>query len=355
MKKMIYILGFYPINGRSLKISEALKKYNNIEIKFAYWNRAGLEILEKDKNSYIYTENKKLNKIDKLISIYGFYKFLKKVKKEYSPDIIFAYHWDIFILSKFLKDKEKIIYDVSDIPGYTGILQLIIKKIEQLFLKKDDFLIFASRFFVDFYPKRKINKYIVIDNKLEKHHLNRYKKKINKKINIGFAGVYRNFDILKNIVDVISEKDEFILYFYGEGNIEEQLKAYCKNKKNIYIMGRYNYEDIPNIYSNIDIVLSLYSNKDLNTKLATGNKFFKVQAFKKIGIFPKFTKMGELVEKNEIGLVIDPYNKNELNEILNEVLENSERIKRINKNLELIDEKNIFWEYEGKKLKGILE
>lgn len=354
MKKMIYILGFYPINGRSLKISKALKEYNDVEIKFIYWNRTGLKILEKDKNDYIFTENKKLKKVDKLISIYSFYKFIKKIKKEYKPDIIFAYHWDIFIISKLLRNKEKIIYDISDIPGYTGILQWMIKKIEQFFLKKDDFLIFASRFFIDFYPKNKLNEYIVIDNKLEKYHLKNYKNNKNDKINIGFAGVYRNFDILKNIIDIVENKNEFNLYFYGEGNIEKELEAYCKMKNNIYIVGRYNYEDIPKIYSNIDIVLSLYSNKDLNTKLATGNKFFKVQAFKKIGIFPKDTKMGDLIEKKNIGLVIDPYNKNELNEILNEILKNSEKIRKIRKNLELIDEKDIFWEYEEKKLKGIL-
>lgn len=362
MKKMVYILGFYPVNGRSYKILKTLKEYNDVEIKYVYWNISNIKIKKEDEEEFIFTENKKFSKLNKFLSFYKFYNFIKKTIKEYEPDIIWAYHWDVFILVKllFLKNK-KIYYEISDIPSYSGILYWFLKKIEEFFISKNDYLIFASRFFVEKYPQKKIQKYIVIDNKPEKYLLmNKEKYPLEfygirrKELNITFAGVYRDFEILKNIIDIIEIKENVNLLFWGEGNIEEKLKKYCKNKKNIYILGRYDYSDISKIYNVSDVILSLYSNKDINTKLATGNKFFKVQAFKKIGIFPKNTKMGEYMEKTKCGLVINPYNKMEILEAVNEILNNTLKIQKIKENLNRINEKEIFWEYEKIKLKGVL-
>lgn len=356
MQKMLYILGFYPINGRSIKISQGIEKYNNIEIKFAFWNMTGLSV-ENDSQNYIFTQNKKHTKVNKLLSIIKFYFFLKHIKSEYKPDLILAYHWDIFIISKLVFKNEKIIYDISDIPGYKGSLYLIIKKIEESFISKNDILIFASRFFQEKYLKFNKNKSIILDNKPEKKLILNKEKYLIKNImndfkNISFAGVFRDLDVFKNIVDAAQSKNINLLFF-GEGAIEEELKKYCKNKKNVYFYGRYNYEDIPKIYNISDAILSLYSNKDENTSLATGNKFFKVQAFKKIGIFPERTKMGDYMKENNLGLVVNPYSKKDIEDAYDVIITESNLYNEILKNLNKVKDTEIFWEFEEKKLKEI--
>lgn len=355
---MIYILGFYPNNGRSIKISNAIMKYNDIEIKFVYWNMTGLKILAEDKNNFIFSQDIKHTKFNKLKSMVKFYKFIKLKIKEYDPDVVLAYHWDIFILTKLANyGRKKMIYDVSDIPGYKGITYLFIKKIEEFFISKDDILLFASRFFKEKYSKIDKNKTLIIDNKPEKFFLkNKVKRNLsfkNDNVNIAFIGVYRDLDVLKNIIDA-AENENMNLLFFGEGAIEEELKNYSRGKKNVYILGRYNYNEIPLLYNVSDAILSLYSNKDENTNLATGNKFFKVQAFKKVGIFPKGTKMGDYMEEKKIGLVVDPYSTEEIKAAFLEIIVDSDRVKRIKKNLLNIPSKDIFWEYEEEKLKKIL-
>lgn len=356
-KKIMYVLGFYPINGRSQKISKAIKEYYDAEIKFIYWNMNHLDIDLKDQKDYIFTSYGNDSKLSKLKKIYFFGKYIKEKVNEYNPDVIVAYHWEVFILVKIINvfKKKKIIYEISDIPAYSGILHIFLKKLEELFISKDDILIFASKYFLEQYPKIK-NKFIIIDNKPEKFLVNSKEKFefiSKKKLVVSFIGVYRDFEIMKNIIDVV-EKKEVDLLFFGDGAIRQQLNEYCKNKDNVYVFGSYSYEEIPKFYNISDVIISLYSNKDINTKLALGNKFYKVQAFKKIGLFPEGTRMGEYILKNKLGLVVNPYDKQNISEAIDKVLNKRKEVKEIIENLENLEEKEIFWEYEKEKIKGVL-
>lgn len=330
-KKFMYILGFYPINGRSKKISKAIEEYYDAEIKFIYWNMNHLDIDLKDQKDYIFTSYGNDSKLSKLKKIFFFGKYIKEKVNEYNPDVIVAYHWEVFILVKIINvfKKKKIIYEISDIPAYSGILHIFLKKLEELFISKDDILIFASKYFLEEYPKIK-NKFIIIDNKPEKFLINskeKFKFISKKKLVVSFIGVYRDFEIMKNIIDVF-EKKEVDLLFFGDGAMRQQLNEYSRTKDNIHIFGSYSYEEIP--------------------------KFYKVQAFKKIGLFPEGTRMGEYILKNRLGLVVNPYNKQNISEAIDKVLNNSKEVKEIIENLENLDEKEIFWEYEKEKIKGLL-
>lgn len=64
--------------------------------------------------------------------------------------------------------------------------------------------------------------------------------------------------------------------------------------------------------------------------------------------------MGEYILKNRLGLVVNPYNKQNISEAIDKVLNKSKEVKEIMKNLENLEEKEIFWEYEKEKIKELL-
>lgn len=355
--KILYVIGFYPNNPRNLKMIKNLKREYNI--KCCFWNNQKNIIEKEDKKEYIFTSNKIKGKLSKFFNIFFFYKYLKKTVKEYNPDCIFAYHWDIFILVKMatIFDKKiKIVYDISDIPAYKGVLHKIIKRIEEFFIDDKVLLMFASPYFQEKYDKYVKNFKIVINNKPEMSFLEEYEKekKEHKDLIISFFGVFRDFEVFKNIF-LAAENLPIKLKMCGSGFEKENIEKYSKKFKNIYIGNKFKAGDLPKLYSDVNVILSLYSNKDENTKLALGNKFFESLILKKIGIFPKNTKMGEYILKKKLGFVVNPYDVEEIREVFISILNNSEYSKEIKQNLLNLEKEKLFYEYEIKKFLPLLE
>lgn len=354
--KILYIVGFYPNNPRNIKmIKELEKKYI---VKSCFWNNNQSKILDCNCKDYIFTSSKVKGKISKLLKIWSFYKYIKKVLKDYQPNCIFAYHWDMFILIRLatLGKDVKIVYDISDIPAYNGFFHKFLKFIEEHCINKNIFLMYASPYFKEKYVKFKKNYSFVINNKPEKEFMNKYLKF--KELHLQpvaiFLGVFRDFEVFKNIF--LAAKDlPIMIKMHGSGFLKNKIENYSKNFENVFIGQEFEYDELAYFYSGTDIVLSLYSNKDENTRLALGNKFFEAIAMKKIGIFPKGTKMGDYVIKKNIGIAVDPYNIDEIRKAFLEILTETENIKKIKENLSKIEEEEIFYEYEVKKFLPLLE
>lgn len=348
MKKILYIIGFYPNNPRNIKMINYLK--NRYEVKCCYWNTENIELLEEDKNNFIFSKNKIRGKIKKILNILFYGLYIKKIIKKYKPDCIFLYHWDIFILTRVMtifNKKIKIVYDISDIPAYTGIIHTLIKRIEEFFISEDIYLMFASKYFQEKYKKFKKNRKIVINNKPELKFLKSYNEnKIETDdIIVSFFGVFRDYEVFKNIF-IAAENLPIKLKLYGDGFEKNKIKEYAKKFENILIGTEFTPKDLPILYQDVSVILSLYSNKDENTKLAIGNKFFESLVLKKVALFPKNTKMGDYICKRKLGYVVDPYDSDEIRKAFISIINKDEKNKIINKNLLNLKEEELFYEHE---------
>lgn len=356
MKKILYIEGIYPINTRSERIIKSLQKSHYVKV--VAWDRNSIR--KTRENFFIYSSLEGYgNKLKKLLGMYNFYKYLKKVFKNEKPDVIFCSQWDMLILGFLLKTKEILIYDNIDMPSSSNIfLYFILRKLEKFLLKKCDIMIYASRFFEKNYLFFK-NKSILLENLPSRETIKLENiKTINKsKIKLAFIGTIRYYDILKRSIDIISKLNYIDYYFYGDGPDENKLKEYVKKKKykNIYFYGRYEYNKISEIYSNIHMVWAAYPNKDYNVKYAISNKFFESLVYEKPTFFSKETNLGNLILKEKIGFTIDPYNIEPFFlEMNREKLE--EKLEKIgNKIKEYKKEKKLFWEDYEKDFLCFLE
>lgn len=344
LEKILLIDGVYPINTRNLRIYKTLMtKY---EIRFCAWNRNNVEY--KDKDNFIYSSNEGYGKkIKKLLGMKAYLKFINQIVKKYQPEVIIASQWDMLLLTILSKFKGKIVYENLDLPTSSNkFLLLFLLKLEKWMLKKVNGIIFASRFFVPLYEKNNIEKLLLENLPLKEID---FQKKIDienrKKIRISFIGALRYFEIMRNLLLALQENNDVELYLIGRGPENDKFKNFIetKNLKNVFIIDSYKYEEIKKFYVNTDLIWAVYPNKDYNVKFAISNKFFESILFEKPCFFAKDTLLGNFVDKNEIGFTVDPYNINEVKDIIEQL--NMEKILQLQLNIkEYKNNKKLYWE-----------
>lgn len=344
MKKILLIDGIYPINTRNTRIINSLtKKY---EVKFCAWNRE--KLIYNDERNYIYSSNEGYgNKIKKLFGMKKYLKFIKNTVKEYKPEILIASQWDMLLLVVLSGFRGKIIYENIDLPSSTRkIIIKILLLLEKVLLKKADGIIFASRFFEKLYINYNKNKIILENLPLKEIDLEQnIKLEKREKLRISFIGGLRYFNVMKNLLLAIQDMEKVEIYLIGKGAESKKFQEFINKQKlkNIFLIGAYNYKDIKNFYLNSDLIWAVYPNRDYNVKFAISNKFHESILFNKPCFFSENTLLGNMVDKEKIGIVVNPYDieaiKREIKNLtLNKILRLKDNIKKYKKNREL------FWE-----------
>lgn len=348
MRKLIFVEGIFPINTRSERLINTLAK--SFQVKVIAWDRKSIYNKKLD-NYYVYSSNEGYGKkIKKLLGMIKYYIFVKKIILKEKFDIIVVSQWDMLLLVYFLKKKNvKLIYDNIDMPSNANrLIGYILKKIEILCLKKVDMMIYASRFFKENYSFFKGKTYILENLPMLKNYQNLPKQLDSYYINIGFVGTIRYFDTLKNLLNMTKSNKYIKVSIWGDGPDLDKVKKYIDNNKlvNVSLFGKYDYKDIEKIYTKLDYIWAAYPNKDENVKYAISNKFFESLLYVTPGIFSDNTKLGELVQKNQLGITIDPYQEFKVG-LTNIAIGNfnSKKSKYLDNILKYRNDNSLFWEY----------
>lgn len=350
MKKILLLDGVYPLNTRNRRIIKSLKK--EYKVKYCTWNRESLNC--SDQGNYIYSSNEGYGKkLKKLFGMIKYLKYIRKVNEEFKPDIIIASQWDMLLLVVLSNFKGKIIYENIDLPSSTNkIILKILLGVEKILLKKVDGIIFASRFFEELYKNYTGAKLVLENLPLKEIKIfENLEVKKREKIRISFIGTLRYFEVMKNLLLATQIYKNIEVYLIGKGPENDRFKKFIhdKNLKNITLIDIYKYEEIKKYYINTDLVWAVYPTKDYNVKYAISNKFFESLLFETPCFFSKDTLLGNLVNKEKIGFVINPYNLEEIQEKLNKInLEEINIIKRNIKNYKV--GKKLYWEENEDKI-----
>lgn len=125
------------------------------------------------------------------------------------------------------------------------------------------------------------------------------------KITIGVIGLLRYEKPLKLIVQYVKKHPKtLVLDCYGDG----PLKRYIQDNEceNIHYYGSFkNPDDLPSIYSKIDVNYVVYDNKLVNVKLAIPNKLFESGFFGVPIICSEHTELGSTALDWGIGKVVN--------------------------------------------------
>ena len=320
-KKILLIDTSYPINSRNIRIIESLKmQYGSENIKYVAWNRDGRKINEDDAQNYVFCQYSPIGKrMIKLKNLNRFRNFIKETFQKFSPNVIIASHWECLALCVSLKKKNQIIiYENLDMPSGNPFIFKILRTIEKICLKKADAISYASRFYPMYYKWFK-GSHIILENKIPTALAKPipHTTENDDKLTIAFNGGVRYPEIFKNLFDAVEGLENVSIDIYGEnGSNGDLVKKYGQGRSNIKFHGPYNYQEVPAIYSKMDIVWAVYPSKDFNVKLAISNKYNESIYYGVPGIFSTNTLLGKWVENNNIGYQVDGYSVSDIRNLI---------------------------------------
>lgn len=201
-----------------------------------------------------------------------------------------------------------------------GIVRYAMEKYDKWLIKHSLLTLLTSEGFVDFHFKKETPANVVlVPNRLNPKvaELPYYIKDEEydlKHIRFGFVGAPR-YKTMANFAKVIAEHfPQHEMHFYGKVGIEdEHFFTELQNKKNVFFHGYFkNPDDLPLIYSGIDILLSAYDADYENVRYAEPNKIYESVYFEKPIVVSSRTFLAEKVKRWGIGWDIDCMNDNEV-------------------------------------------
>ena len=318
-----------------------------------------LEFIDKGYNVIVYgfdrTNQKKVDGLPYEIEILGtltdesyaeriklYWKKFRYLGKMYKSEevLFFLLGLDIAMFFHFINPKYRYIYEECDLTHtYIRKLKDIFEYIDKKIIRSSLLTITTSEGFINYHFKgSKPNNVCLVENKLNPVIL-KYKIKPRKSFNkdnisIGFVGVPR-FDSVYNFIDVYCRTfPQHTFHIYG-GPIPKKFESLKKYRNCIFHGFFNNPTDLPEIYSNIDLVPSTYDVKYENVRFAEPNKIYESIYFEKPIIVSSGTFLAEKVSRLVIGYSLDAMNDKEIIDFIFQLQEES--LMKICKNAHLID------------------
>lgn len=221
------------------------------------------------------------------------------------------------------------IYEIGDL-RFSSLHQDGVSRLqcylENRFLRRVDILVATSPGFVDEFsgrvPKLR-NRIVLLENGLP-HDLTRSWRETSavrnpcSRIRFGFVGLFRYLNILLPFLKCVGQRTaSYEAHLFGNGYDLSGIKALCTDYENLTYHGKYrNPEDLPGIYSQLDLSLAVYDNTDANVRLALPNKLYESVFFRAPLIVASKTVLAERVLKWGVGYDVDPVESNWADEFL---------------------------------------
>lgn len=213
--------------------------------------------------------------------------------------------------------KKKLVYDCCDYyadsqHGSKFILDLL-RKMETKVIERADTTILCSEKRVEQIQPAIPKKICFIHNS---PNMNNFKeisnsKKIcksnSKKIKLVYVGNFcHDRWIIELLESALKLQDKVEIHIGGFGGLNDKIEELSKKGTNIYTYGKMKYSDVLKLEEECDCVVALYETHLKNHIYAAPNKFYEALAIGKPLLMLKNSGMSEIVEKENIGVVMEP-------------------------------------------------
>ena len=272
-------------------------------------------------------------------------KKFRELGKRHNPqkDVFYLCGLDIAMFFHFFNPGFEYIYEECDLTHTYTRLKGVLEYIDLKIIKSSILTILTSEGFVKYhFNGNKPHNVCLVENKLNPTVLD-YKvpprKQFDKNtISIGFVGAPR-FDSIYNFIDVYCRTfPQHIFHIFG-GPVPTQFETLKKYKNCIFHGFFHNPDDLPEIYSKIDLVLSTYDTKYENVRFSEPNKIYECMYFETPIIVSSHTFLAEKTNRLGIGYDIDAMDDNAIVSLINRVSE--KELRRMTDNAYKINKKDL--------------
>lgn len=268
--------------------------------------------------------------------------------------------------AKIFKPKTQLVYDsheyFTEVPELQGrFAKKVWEKIEGFIFPKLKHIITVNESIAEMYRK-KYNKEIAVvrnvsplwraDNLLERAALGLPENKHiiiiqGSGINIDRGG--------EEAVEAMKFIDDAVLIIVGDGDVVPQLKEYVSSNhltEKVLFFGKQPYLRMMNYTFHASIGLTLDKDTNINYRFSLPNKLFDYIHTETVVICTPLEEVKRIVEKHEVGKVLEIFTPETLAKIINYLLQNQEELVRLQNNC-LQAKEVLNWENEQRVLTTI--
>jgi len=247
------------------------------------------------------------------------------------------------------------IYDVGDLSsvqyGGNPIITKSVRFIEKKLLKKVSILILSSPFFWnEYYAHIYRGRWELIENMPESKIWENFQGKQDKKpCVVGYIGWIRDRKPIQCLFAAVKELREagydIRVFFAGFGPDDKKVKQTALDFNYVSYYGHYQYDkDVLNLYSQADIIFSVYDVSIKNTKILLPNRFYECIICELPIIVAKETKLEDYMNKYGIGYAVDYLSVNDIKGALISHINNDDKATQIKKVLNAVDKSSFFYD-----------
>jgi|YNPMSStandDraft_1061717.scaffolds.fasta_scaffold40324_1 glycosyltransferase involved in cell wall biosynthesis len=285
-----------------------------------------------------------------LFNCYLFITFLK-----IRPKVIHAYDLDTAIPAIFAKMLLgcKVVYDIADWYADSrkvGRLKWLVERLERWVCRRVDAVILAHEERlqqIGFEPR----KWLVIYNTPEDRFGN-FLSEMREEDYFAYVGVLYPDRGLEQITEA-SLIAGVRLVLAGFGSFEEYCREMTKKFRNIEFLGKIPYERTLEIERNALAIIALYDPNFRNNRLAAPNKLYEAMMLGRPLITNRGTLVGELVEKERIGVVVTYGDTQELAQALKQLRDNPEEREAMGRRARRLYEERYSFEKQAGRLREV--
>lgn len=256
--------------------------------------------------------------------------------------------------------KAKLVYDTHELETETGdyspMRKKLVKFMEKTFIKRCDLIFVVSENIADWYAKEyDIRKPVVVKNAprlLDSKKNNHFRENLSIKDNSiivlyqGGLSKGRGVDLLLECFKQRND-DKVVIVFMGYGEIEEDIKIASKERNNIFFHPAVAPEIVLEYTSSADFGIHMIQNTCLNHYYCLPNKLFEYAMAGLPVIVSNMKEMRELVEKYDMGIIVEDDKVNSMNKAIDKILQSD--IKQMKQNARKCAEENS-WEKQEVKM-----
>lgn len=305
-----------------------------------------------------------------LFSIPFYLKFIWHIKIKLittKAEIIFAediYTLPFAVFFGKLK-RAKVYYDSRELFGYLAGLkdkrfkQAVWKWIENLFIKRADYVIVTGQMDAEFLQKEYGLKNIILLRNLPRYYKPSPIPDVHSQLRIAktkkiilYQGVILKGRGIEKIFSALSQLPDHVFVIVGGGEFAEYYKNLATEmniNEQVIFLGKLTQDDLPKITASADVGVSLIENLSTSYYYALPNKLFEYIMAEIPVIVSNLPQMKEVVEKYNVGFVVDIDNQAELVSVLQNLSYNRSLCESIKQNCQIASQE-LNWEKEVSNL-----
>lgn len=140
-------------------------------------------------------------------------------------------------------------------------------------------------------------------------------------LHIGFVGMVRSDSVCKLAEILLNRITGCEVHFYGD--IPANFESLCtplRQYPNCYFHGKFrNPDDLPEMYANMDVLLSTYDARSVNVQYAEPNKLYEAMYFETPIVVSSGTFLARKVQTMGIGFEVDVHNPESVDQLIAEM------------------------------------